>query len=127
MKFKLLAFSLQLSASLFAADSYDIQMKIYVGNKLISKPRVITVQNKMATITKESFETNEKSTIEVTPYQDPRGIYLNMKLKHFDGYEEKILARPQIITKEGQEAEFRISDNSRPYQNFKIKILANKI
>lgn len=90
---------------------YEIAMDVFVGGKKVSSPRVITNIGETASITQTNGESGfgfEVQSQEST-FNGESMIHLKLQVDAIDAQGAKtVLAKPEILTLEGQEAEVTV-------------------
>ena len=107
MKFLLTAFLFLFTATGFTADkeAITLDMSLSIDGKLISKPRVVSISGKTASITSASDD-EDGVFIEVTPtLQNKNEVFMKFIVAKLEKGKKTILSKPQMISILGKQAE----------------------
>ena len=114
------------TTTLASETQFDLDMKFSVDGKVISSPRVITIEGEMATIAVESEDGGTHFEIIASDNQiDNEGnILLKMKVSRIleDG-SRKVISTPTIITRAGEEASVSTIEGD---STSTLKVIANR-
>ena len=109
----------------FAKDGYKLDMNIMLNNKLISKPKIITAKDSIATVTIEDSEFESIRTIKITPtemiHDNIKGIMLSLEIQDET---QQVISRPKVLIKEGGIASIEVEDDYN--EKMAIKVMATK-
>jgi len=107
---------------------YDLDMELFIGGQLVSKPRVIVREGHKASIKQDTGDS--QSLIQVTSREGEMGgqsgIKMNFDITHTseDGT-KTINAKPVILVTPGNESIILIGDEES-YKNVRLKVKAGR-
>ncbi len=127
MKFLGIALLLISSSALASSKGYDLTMDLSLEGKHIASPRVTLKEGKTATVT-QMTETGEKF-IEVTvaegTLQNHKGILMKFTIGTIGKNGERtILAKPQVLAKEGEPAKITQADDKSGVEHLSLSVVA---
>lgn len=112
-----------------APRQYEIDMELMVDGKVVSTPKIITMEGTKASI--ESAGAEGGTFVEVTPSEKTikgvDGILMEMKVGFVDdtGF-RRVLAQPRILAKDGAKAQI-ILDDKKKNQEVTLKATAKRV
>jgi len=121
---------LAMSGSAFASsNAYDLKMDLSLDGKHVSSPRVVVKEGEPATVTQENG--SKKQFIEVIAtegsIQNHKGILMKFTVGTIgENGERTIVAKPQVLAKEGEPAKITQSDTKSGVEHLSLSVVAKK-
>jgi type II secretory pathway component HofQ len=118
------------STSAFASsNAYDLKMDLSLDGKHVSSPRVVVNEGEPAIVTQDNGA--KKLSIEVVAtegsIQNHQGIMMRFAISTIgENGERTVIARPQILAKEGEPAKITQSDSKSGSEQLSISVTAHK-
>ncbi len=131
MKFLLTAFLFLFTATGFTATEFmadketiTLDMSLSIDGKLISKPRVISISGKTASITSAS-DNEDGVFIEVTPtLQNKNEVFMKFVVAKLEKGKKTILGKPQMISTLGKQAEITQEFTNGSHKSMSLVVTA---
>lgn len=107
----------------------SMNMELAFDGKIISRPRIITILNEVATIAQKEDSSSKELMIEVIPSLELKNkedfILMKFKVVQKENGTIKWLSTPQILAKNNQQAEISVYSNNQgdEFKEISLKVL----